>query len=80
MMKKFDDELPVRKFDNFQFVSLNATLAAARKEKVNEKVCQLNWAHIRLHISIIQVSSQSFYIGSLCLRGTYGDSRAVSVN
>jgi hypothetical protein len=37
-MQQFDDELPVRKFDNFQFVPLTATIAECRKKKMNEKV------------------------------------------
>jgi E3 ubiquitin-protein ligase RGLG len=38
MMQDYDDGLPKRQFDNFQFVDYNAVLTNARKSYQNQEV------------------------------------------
>ncbi|EFA85793.1 hypothetical protein PPL_01023 [Heterostelium album PN500] len=41
LMEKFDDELPERKFDNFQFVNYNTVMSRAENRKVDFAVAAL---------------------------------------
>lgn len=50
MMQSFDDELPARKYDNFQFVCFNAAIKEAIAANADPSVnCETKYLNVMSH-------------------------------